>query len=33
LDYSADHWTDVDKVNATGNQKILAPALADGRLR
>src|ERR1700677_4814558 len=24
------HWADVDKDNATGNQKILAPALADG---
>lgn len=23
------HWADVDKDNATGNQKILAPALAD----
>jgi len=26
------HWADVDKDNATGNQKILAPALADGTL-
>jgi hypothetical protein len=26
------HWGDVDKDNATGNQKILAPALADGTL-
>jgi hypothetical protein len=26
------HWADVDKENATGNQKILAPALADGTL-
>jgi hypothetical protein len=26
------HWADVDKDNATGNQKILAPALADGAL-
>jgi hypothetical protein len=24
------HWGDVDKDNAAGNQKILAPALADG---
>jgi hypothetical protein len=26
------HWGDVDKDNATGNQKMLAPALADGTL-
>ena len=26
------HWADVDKDNTTGNQKILAPALADGTL-
>jgi hypothetical protein len=26
------HWAEVDKDNATGNQKILAPALADGTL-
>jgi len=26
------HWADVDKDNATGNQKIFAPALADGTL-
>jgi len=26
------HWGDVDKGNATGNQKVLAPALADGTL-
>lgn len=26
------HWGDVDKDNASGNQKILAPALADGTL-
>jgi len=26
------HWGDVDKDNATGNQKILAPSLADGTL-
>jgi hypothetical protein len=26
------HWADVAKDNATGNQKILAPALADGTL-
>ena len=26
------HWADVDKDHATGNQKILAPALADGTL-
>src|SRR5438067_870365 len=26
------HWGDVDKDNATGNQKILAPALGDGTL-
>ena len=26
------HWGDVDKDNAAGNQKILAPALADGTL-
>jgi hypothetical protein len=26
------HWADVDKDNATGNQKVLAPALADGTL-
>jgi hypothetical protein len=26
------HWADVDKDNATSNQKILAPALADGAL-
>ena len=26
------HWADVDKDNATGNQKSLAPALADGTL-
>lgn len=26
------HWADVDKDNATGNQKILALALADGTL-
>jgi hypothetical protein len=26
------HWDDVDKDNATGNQKILAAALADGTL-
>jgi len=26
------HWADVDKNNATGNQKILAAALADGTL-
>jgi hypothetical protein len=26
------HWADVDKDNATGNNKILAPALADGTL-
>ena len=26
------HWADVDKDNVTGNQKILAPALADGTL-
>jgi len=26
------HWGDVDKDNATANQKILAPALADGTL-
>ena len=26
------HWADVDKDNATGNQKILAPALADGTI-
>jgi len=26
------HWADVDKDNATGNQKILAPALAEGAL-
>jgi hypothetical protein len=26
------HWGDIDKDNATGNQKILAPALADGTL-
>ena len=26
------HWADVDKDNATGNQKILAPALTDGTL-
>jgi len=26
------HWGEVDKDNATGNQKILAPALADGTL-
>jgi hypothetical protein len=26
------HWGDVDKDNATGNQKVLAPALADGTL-
>jgi hypothetical protein len=26
------HWADADKDNATGNQKILAPALADGTL-
>ena len=26
------HWGDVDKDNATGDQKILAPALADGTL-
>jgi hypothetical protein len=24
------HWGDLDKDNAAGNQKILAPALADG---
>jgi hypothetical protein len=26
------HCSDVDKDNATGNQKVLAPALADGTL-
>ncbi len=26
------HWGDVDKDNATDNQKILAPALANGTL-
>ena len=26
------HWGDVDKDNATSNQKVLAPALADGTL-
>ena len=26
------HWGDVDKDNATGSQKVLAPALADGTL-
>jgi hypothetical protein len=26
------HWGDVDKDNATGNQKILAPALTDGTI-
>jgi hypothetical protein len=26
------HWADVDEDNATGNWKILAPALADGTL-
>ena len=26
------HWGDVDKDNATANQKVLAPALADGTL-
>jgi hypothetical protein len=26
------HWGDVDKDNATGNQKLLAPALAGGTL-
>jgi hypothetical protein len=26
------HWGDVDKDNATGSQKVLAPALADGIL-
>ena len=26
------HWGDVDKENATSNQEILAPALADGTL-
>ena len=26
------HWSDVTKDNATGNQKVLAPALADGTL-
>ena len=26
------HWGDVDKDNATGNQKILAPALGDATL-
>jgi hypothetical protein len=26
------HWVDVDKGNATGTEKILAPALADGAL-
>jgi hypothetical protein len=26
------YWAEVDKDNATGNQKILAPALADGTL-
>jgi len=26
------HWADVDKHNATGNLKVLAPALADGTL-
>jgi hypothetical protein len=26
------HWGDVDKDNATGNQKVLAPVLADGTL-
>jgi hypothetical protein len=26
------HWREVDKDNATGNQKLLAPALADGTL-
>jgi hypothetical protein len=26
------HWADVDEDNATGNQKILALALADGTL-
>src|SRR5258708_22455515 len=26
------HWGDVDKDNATSNQKALAPALADGTL-
>ncbi len=26
------HWAEVDKDNATGYQKILAPALADGTL-
>jgi hypothetical protein len=26
------HWGNVDKDNATGNQKILAPALADGTI-
>jgi hypothetical protein len=26
------HWGEVDKDNATGNQKVLAPALADGTL-
>jgi hypothetical protein len=28
--YPRAHWADVDKDNATGNRKILAPALADG---
>jgi hypothetical protein len=27
------HWGDVDKDNAAGNEKILAPALADGASR
>jgi hypothetical protein len=26
------HWGDVDRDNATSNQKVLAPALADGTL-
>jgi hypothetical protein len=26
------HWADLDADSATGNQKILAPALADGTL-
>src|ERR1700692_2189562 len=30
--FSRGHWVDVNKENAAGNQKILAPALADGTL-